>query len=198
MKMMLKKLTLGGALIALLNMSAQAEVKIATVSLAKTFDGYYRTKQADAALKDRQAELKKSQTEMEDSWNKAKEEYQKLVAAASDQAVSAEERDKRKQDAEAKLKDMKDIEANAAQFQRQAGAVLQEEKSRKTKNLLDEIKLAITGKAKAGGYTLVVDADAVLYTNGENDITDAVLAQLNAGAPEDLTKPEVKKDEPKK
>ena len=198
MKMMLKKLGVGCALLSLVNATAFAEVKIATISLAKTFDGYYKTKQADAALKDRQAELKKSETEMSDSWNKTKDEYQKLVAAASDQAVSADERDKRKRDAEGKLKDMKDIEANAAQFQRQAGAILQEEKSRKTKNLLDEIKLAITGKAKAGGYSLVVDADAVLYTNGENDITDAVLAQLNAAAPNDASKPEIKKEESKK
>lgn len=198
MKMMMKKIGLGCLLCSLLNVTAFAEPKIATLSLAKAFDGYWKTKQADAALKDRQTELKKSETEMADSWNKAKEEYQKLSASASDQAVSADERDKRKHDAEGKLKDMKDIEANAAQFQRQAGAILQEEKSRKTKNLLDEIKLAVAGKAKAGGYSLVLDADAVLYTNGESDITDAVLAQLNAGAPAETTAPEVKKDEPKK
>lgn len=198
MKMMMKKIGLGCCLCALMNISAFAEPKIATLSLAKAFDGYWKTKQADAALKDRQTELKKSETEMADSWNKAKEEYQKLSASASDQAVSADERDKRKRDAEGKLKDMKDIEANAAQFQRQAGAILQEEKSRKTKNLLDEIKLAVAGKAKAGGYTLVLDADAVLFTSGESDITDVVLAQLNAGAPPELARPEVKKDEPKK
>ena len=198
MKMMMKKIGLGCCLCALMNVSAFAEPKIATLSLAKAFDGYWKTKQADAALKDRQTELKKSETEMSDSWNKAKEEYQKLSASASDQAVSANERDKRKRDAEGKLKDMKDIEANAAQFQRQAGAILQEEKNRKTKNLLDEIKLAVAGKAKAGGYTLVLDADAVLYTNGESDITDAVLAQLNAGAPPETAAPEAKKSEPKK
>ncbi|MFO1487235.1 MAG: OmpH family outer membrane protein [Verrucomicrobiota bacterium] len=196
--MTLKKLGLGLALMSLLNLSAQAEVKIATVSLAKTFDGYYRTKQADAALKDRQTELKKSESEMAESWNKAKEEYQKLVAAASDQAVAAEERDKRKKDAEGKLKEMKDIESSAAQFQRQAATILQEEKARKTKNLIDEIKLAITGIAKTGSYTLVVDSDSVLYTNGENDITEAVLSQLNAGAPQEAPKAEVKKPEPKK
>ncbi len=198
MKMMLKKIGLGCLVCSLVNATAFAEPKIATLSLAKAFDGYWKTKQADAALKDRQTELKKSETEMSDSWNKAKEEYQKLSASASDQAVSADERDKRKRDAEGKLKDMKDIEANAAQFQRQAGAILQEEKNRKTKNLLDEIKLAVAGKAKAGGYTLVLDADAVLFTSGESDITDAVLAQLNVGAPPELAAPEVKKDEPKK
>lgn len=201
MKMMLKKISLGCLLCSLMGASALAEPKIATMSLAKAFDGYWKTKQADTALKDRQTELKKSETEMSDSWNKAKEDYQKLSAAASDQAISADERDKRKRDAEGKLKEMKDIEANAAQFQRQAGAILQEEKSRKTKNLLDEIKLAVAGKAKAGGYTLVLDSDAVLFTSGENDITDGVLAQLNVGAPVELSKPELKKEtsvEPKK
>src|ERR1700712_3071314 len=100
MKMMLQKLGLGCLLIAVMQVSVQAEIKVGTVSLAKVFDGYWKTKQADTALKDRQAELKKSETEMAESWNKAKEEYQKLVVSASDQVVSAEERDKRKKDAE--------------------------------------------------------------------------------------------------
>ena len=65
---------------------------------------------------------------------------------------------------------------------------MQEDKARKTKNILEEIKLAIAGKAKAGGYAYVFDADAaanatvMLYSSGESDITDSVLAQLNAGA----------------
>jgi outer membrane protein len=180
---------------ALADTKAFADTKIATLSLQKIFDGYWKTKQADAALKDRQAEMKKSESEMADSWKKTNEDYQKLLLTASDQAVSSEERDKRKKDAGEKLKDLKDIEANMTQFQRQAGAILQEEKSRKTKNLLDEIKLAITGRAKAGGYALVLDADAVLYTSGENDITDSVLAVLNTGAPGESANPEAKKDQ---
>ena len=32
---------------------------------------------------------------------------------------------------------------------------------------------------------------AIVYTNGDNDLTDAVLSQLNAGAPIDVTKPAV-------
>ena len=31
---------------------------------------------------------------------------------------------------------------------------------------------------------------AVIYSTNDNDLTDAVLAQLNAGAPIDLTKPD--------
>jgi outer membrane protein len=198
MKMYSKKMILVLMSLALLSSPAFGETKIATLSLQKIFDGYWKTKQADAALKDRQAEMKKSESEMADSWKKTNEDYQKLLATASDQAVSSEERDRRKKEAGDKLKDLKDIEANVQQFRRQADAILQEEKSRKTKNLLDEIKLGITGRAKAGGYSLVFDADSVLYTNGENDITDSVLAVLNAGAPGEAPKSEAMKPEAKK
>ena len=176
---------------------AVADTKIATVSLQKIFDGYWKTKQADAALKDRQAELKKSESEMTDSWKKTNEDYQKMLAAASDPAVSSEERETRRKNAGDKLKDLKDIEANMQQFQRQATAILQEEKSRKTKNLVDEIKLAIAGRAKAGGYVVVLDADSALYTSTDTDITDSVLTVLNAAAPAETAKPEVKRDQPK-
>lgn len=188
MKSCLKKLSLGVLLAGFLAAPAFAQTKIGTVSLAKVFDGYWKTKQADANLKDRQADMKKSETEMADSWKKANEEYQKLVASAGDPVVSSEEREKRSKEAQGKLKELKDIEANAQQFQRQAGAMLQEQKARMTKNLIDEIKLAITGKAKAGGFTIVLDSDALLFSNGENDLTESVLAQLNAGAPDALAK----------
>ena len=58
-------------------------------------------------------------------------------------------------------------------------------------NVLSDIKAAVTAQAKAAGCSLVIDAaaetanatTAVIYTSGENDLTDAVLKRLNAGAP---------------
>jgi outer membrane protein len=191
MKLLRKTMLIGVASLVLTGSSAFAEMKIATVSLQKLFDNYWKTKTANSALEDQQAEMKKSEVEMADSYKKTNDEYQKLLASASDPVITAEERDKRKRDAEAKLKDLKDIDAQATQFQRQAIATLSEKKNRLTKNLLDEIKLAVAGKAKAGGYSLVIDTDSpgVLYTSGENDISDTVLDQLNAGAPADFVKP---------
>jgi Skp family chaperone for outer membrane proteins len=59
-------------------------------------------------------------------------------------------------------------------------------------NLLSDIQKAVADKAKAGGYTMVVNAanaEAFIYVSSSADITESVLAQLNAGAPIDLTKP---------
>lgn len=188
MKLFFRKSLMLAALLALAAYSAPAEQKFATVSLPKLFDNYWKTKQANAALEDQQAEMKKSESEMEDNWKKTNQDYQKLLVAASDQAVSADERDKRKKDAESRLKDLKEIEANIGQFQRQAAATLQEKKNRMTKNILDEIKLAVAGKAKSAGYTMVFDSETLPYAAPETDISDAVLVQLNAGAPADIPK----------
>ena len=55
----------------------------------------------------------------------------------------------------------------------------------------------VAAKAKHDGFALVVDMAAetpnstpvVLYSNGDNDLTDPVMAQLNAGAPPEEAKP---------
>jgi len=187
---------------------AFAQGKTATVDLSKVFDKYWKTEQATAALKDRAAEIEKSDKEMKDNYQKAKEEYQKLLASANDQAVSAEERDRRKKTAEDKLKDLKDSEENIMQFERQANANIGAQKERMRKNILEEIKLAINSKAKTAGYALVIDLGAqtyvadptgpyytptIVYSNNENDLTEAVLAQLNAAAPVESAKSADKK-----
>jgi len=84
-----------------------------------------------------------------------------------------------------------DAKAAIDQFERQAQITLSEQSQRMRDNILSEIKAAVTAQAKAAGYSLVIDAaaesanatTAVVYSNGENDLTDAVLKQLNAGAP---------------
>jgi len=212
MRRLLKKLVPGVLLLSLLGGSAFAQTRIATVNLQKVFDKYWKTEQAIAALKDRVNEMEKSHKEMLDEWKKAKEDYQKLLEDANNQAVSAEQRDKRKKAAEDKLKDIRTAEDSITQFERQASATIGEQKSRMRKNILDEIKLAISSKARAGGYALVLDSGAetyvadpagpyytpaLLYTSDENDLTTAVIAQLNAGAPIETPESDQKPAPPK-
>src|SRR5581483_690207 len=136
MKRFLKTLIPGILLLGFLTAPAFAQSRIATVDLRKVFDNYWKTKQADAALKDRAAELDKSHKELLDSWKKAKDDYQKLVTSANDVAVSADEKDKHKKAAEDKLKDIKDQEDNIRQFETQAQTTLQEQRRRMRDNIL--------------------------------------------------------------
>jgi outer membrane protein len=176
---------------ALLSSSAFAQSKVATVDLKKCFDNYWKTKQADANLKERAAEMDKTRKGMVDDFQKANDEYKKLLDGANDQAVSAAERDKRKQAAESKLIEIRQLQQNIEAFDRQARTTLAESQRRLRDNLLKEIRDLVSAKAKARGFALVLDTAAetrnetpvLLFTSGENDLTEEVVKELNAGAP---------------
>jgi len=173
-----------------------AQGRIGTVDLRKIFDNYWKTKQADAALKDRAADLEKDHKTMLEEWKKAKDEYQTMLTAANDQTLSLEERDRRKKSAEDKLKQIKESEDTIAQYERQARSTIDEQRKRMRDTIVEEIRAAVESKARAAGYALVLDTVAesanntpvVLYSNNENDMTKEVLAQLNAGAPPEAPK----------
>jgi len=191
-----RKLLLIAVTLGLMSASGYAQARIGMVDLQKLFDGYWKTKQADAALKDRRADLENEAKKLREDYTKSKEEAQKLIASANDQAVSTEERDKRKKAADAKLKDLKDTEETIVQFDKQAVATLEEQVKRMRDNILTEIRGLVNAKAKSGGYTMVIDSAAmtanrtpvILFTNGDNDLTRDILDQLNVGAPADLPK----------
>ena len=213
MKRLFRRIVPSLLLISLLGGSAYAQGRIATVELRKVFDGYWRTKQADAALKDRAADIEKDHKTMLDDWKKAKDEYQTLLGEANNQTLSFEEREKRKKSAEDKLKQIKDSEEDITRYERQARTTLDEQRKRMRDSIVEEIRAAVNSKAKSGGFALVIDSGAesgngnaaagtpgtpvFLYTNNENDITEAVLSQLNAGAPAAAPKTEDKSAEKK-
>lgn len=172
--------------------SASAQTKVANVDMKKIFNSYWKTKQASSALENRKIELRKEIKDMADGLDKAQVDYKQLLDQSNDQAISTDERDKRKQAAASKAREINSSKVALEQFQRQAEAQLGDQSQRMSGNLVTEIQKAVSDKAKAGGYTLVLNSattEVVVYSDAAADITDAVLAQLNAGAPIDLNKP---------
>ena len=205
MKSLLRKIIPGLLLMSLLSSSVCAQGRLATVDLRKVFEGYWKTKKADAQLKERGADMEKERKTMLDDWKKGKEEYQTLLSDANNQVLSPEERDKRKKSAEDKLKQLKETEDTIQQYERQARTTLDEQRKRMRDSILEEIRAALTAKSKSAGYALVIDTSAetinntpvVLFSNNENDMTQAVLDQLNTSAPIELPKTDEKADEKK-
>jgi Skp family chaperone for outer membrane proteins len=185
------------SLLVFLSVPALAQNKIATVDLRKLFDGYWKKQQAQTVLNDRQAQFIKDAKSLSDDLKKGGDEYQKLLEQANDQALSTDQRDKYKQAAADKLKQLQDAKNAMDQFEHQAQITLSEQSQRMRENVLSDIKVAVTAQAKVAGCSLVIDAaaetanatTAVIYSTGENDLTDEVFKYLNAGAPIDLTKP---------
>src|SRR6266478_197359 len=197
MKKWLSTLIPGLLLICFTGASAYGQGRNATIDLRKVFDNYWKTKQADAALKDRAADMEKEYNNMVQDYTKAKAEYQNLLSDANNQALSQEEREKRKKSAEDKLKLLKDTEDSIKQYRTQATTTIDEQRRRMRDNIVAEIRNVLNAKAKSAGYSMVLDTTAegatltpvVLYTSNENDMTEALLNQLNAGAPAEGPRP---------
>ena len=189
---------------------AMAQGKIATVDMKKIFERYWKKKAAEERLKSQQSDMEKEEKNMKDEFNQLKEEFNTLNNSTADANISLEERDKRKKLADDKMKKMKDLDDAFKQYDANAKTRLMEQGQRLKSQIVDEIRNQATAKAKAQGFALVLDTAAVsgdgipivLFSNNENDITDAVLVELNRGAQSDPSKfedkPADKKEESKK
>jgi len=195
MKIILRTIFPAVLLMTFLSGSALAQTKVATVNLKTLFDGYWKTKQAQAAIQDRATQLDKDDKSMKADLKKAADEYQQLLEQANDQAISAAERDRRKKDADDKLKQLQGNQTTLEQYERQAQATLNDQRARMREKILADIQVYVNAAAKSGGYAIVIDTAAetvnatpvVAYSSSDVDLTDAVLKQLKAGAPIDTT-----------
>ena len=171
--------------------AAPAVGGIAVVDLKKVFDGYWKTKQADLNLKDRAGELDKKRKDMITDAQKAEVDYKKLVESSTDSAVSIEERDRRKQLAAGKLRELQEIEQSVGQFDRSARAQLAEQQRNLRDKIVAEIREVLNKKARTVGYSAVLDSAAesavgtpiVLFNATLPDLPEELLTQLNATAP---------------
>lgn len=180
---------LTAAILATALSAGAADSKVATVDMKKLFNGYYKTKLAQSSLESRKAELRKEIKDMADGLEKAQADYKQLLDQSNDAALSADERDKRKQSAADKAKEIAGSRSAIEQFQRQAESQLADQSQRMSGNLVTEIQKAVSDKAKAGGFTAVLNSasnEVVVFASDTNDLTAGVLAQLNAGQPVDV------------
>ncbi len=172
--------------------SASAQSKVATVDMKKLFNGYYKTKLSQTSLENHKSELRKEIKDMADGLDKSQADYKQLLDKANDQTLSADERTKNRIASEDKAKEINNSRAAIEQFQHQAESQLGDQSQRMSVALVGEIQKAVAEKAKAGGYSMVLNSasiEVVVFANTDNDVTASVLAQLNAGAPIDVTAP---------
>jgi Skp family chaperone for outer membrane proteins len=191
MKKFISLTVIAAAFLVLSGAAPAADQKIATVDLRKVFDKYYKTVQSTASLKLEAADMEKERKQMLESAEKHKDEWQRLIDKANDQAVSAAERDKSKRDAEQKYIELETDKQNITEFDRAASQRLREKELQRRDAIVKEIRQILDVDAKAGGYTMVLDPSGesqnmvpvVLYNNGQNDLTDALIKELNSTAP---------------
>jgi outer membrane protein len=200
----MKKLLIAALLLFVPVSLASADLKVATIDLAKAFDAFYKTKEAAQHLKEKQDEAQKEIQDKVADYQRIGDEVQKLDQESKDPTLSVEARNEK-----AKARDQRGADLQAAQrqieeFKTERSNELKDEYIRRRKEVVDEITKVITDYSGPQGYDLVIDKSSasaasgvpiVLYNSNKlPDITDDVIKQLNAGAPATSATPEAATD----
>jgi Skp family chaperone for outer membrane proteins len=191
MKKFVQYLLTAASLLCLAHGAGAADQKIATVDLSKVFEKYYKTIQSQNSMRLEVADMEKERAQMIDAAKKHEDEWRSLIDKANDQAASAEARDRSKKNASEKYSELETDKQSLTTFDRVARQRLGEKERQRRDELVKEILGVLNADAKAAGDTMVLDISGasanmtpvVLYSNGQNDLTEALIKELNAAAP---------------
>jgi outer membrane protein len=171
---------------------ASADLKIAVIDLSKAFDSYYKTKDAQARIKQKEDGFQKDLQDMKVDYDHMVEEAQKLKDAAQDPTLSPAARDDKNKALQAKLQDLQNMERKLQETSNERNRELQDEIVRLHKEIVDEIAKVVTDYSGPQGFDLVLDKSAsattsvptILFNSGKLiDITPDIVSKLNAAAP---------------
>jgi len=139
------------------------EYKIAYVDLAKVFEDYQKTKDAEKSLEDKGRAKEAERKTMVDELKKLKDEQ----ALLSEKAKG----DKQKV-IDAKIKTLQE-------FDMKTRDELMKERNDQLAVILKEIENVVSGIAKSKGYDMILNSRTLLYGAPEYDLTGEVTGSLN-------------------
>ena len=183
------------ALLLAIHPGRAAQPSIATVNFKTVFKGYWRTKLADKKILAKQKELDKELKKHIEGQNALGQEIQRIAQGLNLPNLTPLQQ-QRRQETFAKKRREYDDNGKAIQIFRNGKVKKIQEDDRKERDaIVGDIKVVVGGKAKQGGYTLVLDKGSltVLFTDNSADLTDAVLTQLNLNDPAKVAPPVPKK-----
>lgn len=172
---------------------ASADLKVAVIDLGKAFDGYYKTKDAQAKLKVKQDTYQKQVQDLITDYQHMSEEADALDKAQGDPTLSAAARDDKKKALDAKKTDLVNLGNKIQEMKVEKGREIQEELLRRHKEIVDEISKAVTDYSSTQGFDIVIDKSSqsaasgvpiIMYNSSKlTDITQTILDSINKGAP---------------
>jgi outer membrane protein len=172
---------------------ASADLKVAVVDLAKAFDQYYKTKDAQALLKQKQDGYQKEIQDQINEYQRMGDEAQTLDKAANDPTLSAAARQDKSTALQAKKQDLVNLGNKIKEMEIERKRELDEELLRRHQEIVAEISKVITDYSGPQGYDLVIDksnasaasgVSIVLYNSSKlMDITTPIITLLNQSAP---------------
>ena len=184
---------------------ASAEGEIAFIDLQEVFKQFYKTQLAQDQIRQQADDITREREEIEEEVKEMRVDIEDLRADSRDEELSADVRQNKRDQLEEKLIELQKKEQDMVEFEKLRREQMNQQNTRMTKKIFDEIHASVITYSKAQGFIAVIDrsaqsrigTDAVLYVTPKVDITADVLAVLNEGR-EGTRKvgPEFKVDEP--
>ncbi len=171
---------------------AQAgELKIATVDGSRLLKGYYKTGLADQHMQQQFEDFQAERDKLLAEHKKLKQQFETLRGDADNKALTEEARDKKKEQAEERLTQVIEYENSIREKAASRKKQIEDEGRKIQGELAKSIKAAVKAAAAKAGYTLVLEQsgllanglEPVLFADPKLDITDEVMATLNADRP---------------
>ncbi len=164
---------------------------IATISLDKVYDGYWKKDQEYEKLKKKQEDDRGKIEKYNAELSKEGDALQRMIQRLRDPNLTSAEKAKRQQQVADKQRAFQQLQQSIQSAQNSARQDLELELRKVRKRIIEEIQQVVAAKAKAKGYGWVLDksgqsaaiAPIVVFSVDGNDLTEEVLKQLNLSAP---------------
>ena len=171
--------------------SMDAATSIATVSLDKIYDSYWKTDQENKKLQKKQKQAQEKIKGLNESLSKDGEVLARMIKAMNAPSLSAAEKTKRQRQAQLKDQELRQQREAIQAYNNAARKDLELEMRKARDSLMEEIQQVVAAKARAKGFVIVLDkagksaaiAPIVVYSADGNDLTEEVLEQLNLSDP---------------
>ena len=174
-----------------LGYTLNAATAIGVISLEKVYNGYWRTDVENKKLKSKQEEALDRIKKLEESLRKEGTVLGNMIKAMQDPRLAAAERSNRQQQVQIKQKELQQMQDAIQGFRERTRKDLELDMRKEREQIMEEIQQIVSTEAKKRKLNLVLDeaarsaaiAPIVIFTDGENDLTEEVLRQLNLSDP---------------
>jgi Skp family chaperone for outer membrane proteins len=167
-----------------------AEIKIATIDMQRLVKEYYRAEEVARQFEERHKALFKELAQLRLDGDRLVKETQDLQERSLDSALSEAGRAKIKRDFESKLAELRTFGLRYDETKTEKEAEFQNQAVAANKRILEDILTTTRGIGEKEGFNLVLNASKlspatsdVVFAKNVDDITEKVLASLNAAKP---------------
>ena len=180
----MKKLTIPffAVLCAVSGLFAQKTPIVATVDVQRVLADYSEFQAAVEKVRGSVAPVEEEMQKMQGSIQEIVAQGREAEAKANNPAASAEARSEAEAQVEALQGQLQEEQRKLQQFRQQAQQLAQEGQQEELAPLQEKALEAVSTVAEDKGIDLVLPANGVIYSDDSLEITDAVIAVLNAAA----------------